>query len=406
MVNAVIRGQVVRLYPAAAQAQRLAQWTGALRWMWNRYLDAERERYAIDGTFLWRADLHKLGQAFRHEHDWIADVPANATIQVAADFDRALRKMVRDRKAGRRCGFPRPKKKFIREVGIYCANNRTRIADDRRSVTLPKLGKVKTRGLQPPPDGRLHSARVWRDGDRWMISLAFECPRPEPLPANEMTVAVDLGVVRLATIYDGESFLYIDAPRPLRTAERSLKRRQRRLNKRQRGSARRRTQQRRVATIHRKVRNRRKEMIHQFTHRITATSGRILVEDLNVRGMARGRLAKSVNDAGLGAVLRMLTYKADWRGREIVKVDRWFPSSQICSGCGQIHVEMKKLSRRVLRCDCGTVLDRDENAAINLHRTASEAGTGRRADRRAGRGEVQDHGPVPLAEPRIELGSL
>jgi putative transposase len=406
MSNAnIIRGLVVRLYPTAEQSTRLLRWMGALRFMWNRFIDAEQAQYEHDGSFLWRTQLHAIGQGLRREHDWIADVPANATIQVAADFDTALRRMVRERKAGRRCGFPRRKKRGVRECSIYCANNKTRIAPDLRGVTLPKLGAVKARGLQPI-DGRLYAARIRRDGDRWMLSLQFLCERPAPLPPSDTAVAVDLGVNRLATIFDGESFLHITAPRPLRRAERMLKRRQRRLSRRQKGSRRRLDQQRRVAAVHRKTRNRRKEAVHQFTNRLTAKAGSIIIEDLNVRGMARGRLAKSVNDAALGMVVRTLAYKADWRGRELVKVDRFFPSSQICSCCGTLHREMRDLSRRVLRCDCGNVLDRDENAAANLY--WYREGLGNRPVHRPTRGERGDqaHGPVPLIEPRIAPGFM
>lgn len=399
--DSIIRGQVVRLYPTADQAQRLVQWTGALRWMWNRYLDAIKEQYAADGTFLWRTQLHPLGQSMRAERDWVADVPSNATIQVAADMDRALRKMVSDRKAGRRCGFPKPKKRFVREAGIYCAGPKMRLSTDLRGVRLPKLGEVKARGLRQI-DGRVYAARIWRDGDRWMLSIQYECPAPAPLPPTEAVVAIDLGVKRLATIFDGEKFLHVDAPRPLRKAERLLRRRQRRLSKRVKGSSRRRAQARRVAVIHRKVRNRRKETVHQLTHRITATSGVIVVEDLNVKGMARGRLGKSCHDAALGAILRTLAYKAVWRGREVIKVDRFFPSSQACCGCGEIHTEMRSLGRRTLRCNCGNVMDRDENASVNLYWYGQ--GVRNRGPGASTRGErgVQAYGPVPLVEPRID----
>jgi len=131
----------------------------------------------------------------------------------------------------------------------------------------------------------------------------------------------------------------------------------------------------------------------------------VKVEDLNVRGIARGFLAKSAADAGLGTLLRFVAYKAEWRGRQIEKVGRFFPSSQRCSQCGAIHPEMKDLSRRGLRCHCGLVMDRDENAARNIFYYRQEGGNG--GDPASDRGGVvrveagcQESAPVLADEAR------
>jgi putative transposase len=296
--------------------------------------------------------------------EWLADLPAHAVLDVCRQLDAALRNTVQHRKAGRDWGFPKRKKKFVNEPGIYMVGQATKFGDG--WVRLPKLGRIKVSGGKLP-EGKLIAARVWRDGgDRWMISGQFRCARPTPLPASNRTVAVDLGVRRLATIFDGQDFAHIDAPRPLRKAAKRLRKAQRQQSRRRKGSARRRVAARRVAVLHRKVREARKDFLHQLSHRLTAKAGVVKVEDLNVRGIARGFLAKSAADAGLGTLLRFIGYKADWRGRRIEKVGRFFPSSQLCSQCHRIHPEMKDLSRRVLRCPCGLVMDRDENAARNI----------------------------------------
>ncbi len=287
---------------------------------------------------------------------FLADLPAHAVLKVVDDLDGALAKMVRGRKAGRKIGFPRFKKKFFNEAGIYCVNQSTTISARAAKLPklpkLPKLGEVRIRGGHVP-DGRLMGARLWRDGDRrWMLSAQFQCARPAPLPHSDVTVGID----------------EIAAPRGLRRAQKRLRRAQRRLSARRKGSARRRAQVVRVAAIHRKVRERRKNLLHQLSHRLTAKAGTVKLESLNVRGMARnGHLAMSVHDAGIGRLVELIAYKADWRGRAVEMIDPWFPSSQMCAGCGVLHREMRDLGRRHFACaDCGHAEGRDRNAARNI----------------------------------------
>jgi putative transposase len=354
----ITRGFLARLYPNRATRERLHQWAGAQRFLWNRLLDAEKAEYARTGKFIWKRELQPLAVAMKKEpgREFLADLPAHAVLKVVDDLDGALRKMVRDRKAGRDCGFPRVKKRFVNEAGIYCVNQNTEIAE--RSVKLPKLGTVKMRGGRAP-DGRLLGTRVWRNGARWMLSAQFECARPTPLPPSDVTVGLDRGVGTLANIFDGNTFEDVAAPKHLRKSLKRLRRAQRVLSRRRKGSARRRIQARRVGVIHRKVRERRRDILHQLSHRLTAKAGVVKVETLNVKGMARNRhLALSVADAGMSRLASFLAYKADWRGRRIVECDPWFASSQTCCMCGALHPEMKKLSVRMLRCDCGNVMDR------------------------------------------------
>lgn len=397
----ITRGHLGRLYPNRATAERLHQWAGAQRFLWNRLLDAEKAEYERTGKFLWKRELQPLAVAMKKQpgREFLADLPAHAVLKVVDDLDAALRKMVRDRKAGRACGFPKPKKRFVREAGIYCVNQNTEIGA--RSAKLPKLGSVKLRGGRTP-EGRLMGARIWRDGDRWMLSAQFECARPEPLPPSGVTVAIDRGVSTLASIFDGEQFEDVAAPKPLRKALKRLRRAQRAQSRRKKGSARRRAQARRVAVIHRKVRERRKDFLHQLSHRLTAKAGVIKVETLHVKGMARNQhLALSVADAGMSRLGSFVAYKADWRGRRVAECDPWFASSQTCCMCGKLHREMRKLSMRTLRCECGNVMDRDHNAAANLYWYPE----GR--ENRVGNGPtrvemgVQELAPVPVSETRI-----
>lgn len=211
MSGPIVRGWQARLYPTREQAARLNRWAGSLRFLWNRLLDREKAEYQATGRFLWRKQLQPIAVGMKRQPEtaWLADLPAHAVLDTVARLDGALRRMVAERKAGRQCGFPRPKKKFINETGIYCVGQATEIAAG--EATVPKIGRIRLRGGDVP-GGRLLSARIWRDGDRWMLSAQFECARPEPLPPSEAVIGVDLGVSTLVTTFDGAEFEEIRLP--------------------------------------------------------------------------------------------------------------------------------------------------------------------------------------------------
>ena len=394
----IVRGWQARLYPTPEQARRLNQWSGSLRFLWNRLLDREKAEYQATGRFIWRKELQPIAVGMKRQDglEWLADLPAHAVLDTVARMDGALRRMVNERKAGRKCGFPKTRKKFINEAGIYCVGQATEIKDS--EAALPKLGRVRLSGGDIP-DGRLLASRVWRDGDRWMLSAQFECADPAPLPETDIVVGLDLGVSTLVTAFDGADFDEWVAPKHLRKAQKRLRRAQRALSRRKKGSARRRAQARRVGVIHRKVRERRKDLLHQISHRLTAKAGVLKVETLNVRGMSRNRhLALSVADAGMSRLVTLCRYKAEWRGRRVEDIDRWFPGSQACCQCGALHPEMKDLSRRELICACGNRMGRDRNAAVNHYRYRKEC------ENRSGDAPtrveigVQGLAPVPVVE--------
>jgi putative transposase len=405
MTDLIVRGWQARLYPTAAQADRLNQWAGSCRFLWNRLLDREKAEYQATSKFIWRKELQPIAVGMKRQTglEWLADLPAHAVLDTVARLDGALRRMVQQRKAGRECGFPRPKKKFVNEAGIYCVGQATEIRE--REAILPKLGAMRLRGGDVP-QGRLLASRVSRDGARWMLSAQFECARPAPMAPTGVTVGIDLGVATLVTAYDGTDFQEWAAPKHLRRAQKRLRRAQRVLSRRKKGSARRRMQARRVGVIHRKVRDRRKDLLHQISHRLTAKADVLKVETLNVRGMARNHcLALSVADAGMSRLVTLCAYKADWRGRRVEMLDPWFPGSQTCCACGARHREMKDLARRRMRCDCGNVIGRDRNAAVNHYWYGEEPRN--RASDGATRVEIGDQVdgasrlPVPVVETRI-----
>lgn len=399
--STVIQGATSRLYPTKAQAEKIEQWSGACRFVWNRLLERQEKSYKTEGKFLWRADLQKAVVDIKHTEgfEWLNEVPAHSLLQVCANMDKAFRRFVAARKEGRKCGFPKTKKKFVREAGVYCVNQTTAYLGNNR-VKLPKLGVVKCRGWREN-DGKLLGGTITRrSGGGWLLSVQHVSPAPKYVePVVEM-IGVDLGIKNLATVYDGCSISTIANKRPLKGAMRALRRSHRAMSRRKKGGANRKKAAIKLATIHRKVSDIRKDAIHQLTHALTAKAEVIKVEDLNVKGLQRGIHSRAISDVGMGAVLRQITYKAAWRRRTVVCVDRFFPSSQTCSGCGTIHKEMKKMLP-MLKCKCGTVLDRDSNAAINLFWYGEERRN--RTVHRATPTETGDQADI-LPVPVVEVG--
>ncbi len=241
-------------------------------------------------------------------------------------------------------------------------------------MQLPRLGKVRTKeptekllSLLAEGKARILSATVSREADRWYVSLTCEVERPDPAPRPiqkpEDVVGVDVGLETFAVLSDGTRR---EAPKPLAKALRLLKRRSRQLSRKQKGSKNHAKAALRLARLHRRVRNIRRDFLHQVTTWLAKAKPVIVVEDLNVQGLGRGRLSRSVADAGWGAFRRMLEYKARWYGARLIVAPRDFPSTRRCSRCGWVGPKIP-VSQRVFRCGaCGLTLDRDRNAARNL----------------------------------------
>lgn len=239
-------------------------------------------------------------------------------------------------------------------------------------VKLPILGWFRlAESDYLPTDVKINSANIQERAGEWYISLQVEEDAPEVTPATGEPIGVDMGIKSLAVVSDGTTF---DNPKTLTKHEKRLARLSRELSRRKKGSANRQKTKAKIAELHRKIADTRKHTLHNISRHVTAKTkpSAVVVEDLNVKGMmANGKLAKAVADSSMGELRRQIEYKADWNGVQVVTADRWFPSSKTCCECGYINAELT-LSDRVWTCEsCGTVLDRDLNAAKNLARLAA-----------------------------------
>ncbi|MFF3897666.1 RNA-guided endonuclease InsQ/TnpB family protein [Streptomyces sp. NPDC001812] len=356
-----------RAYPDAAQRHALARAFGCARVVWNDCLRDRKEAHAARLPYVTSAELSRLRitQAKRTaERAWLADVSAVVLQQALRDLDTAYKNFfdsLTGRRRGRKMGPPRYKSKKDTRQSIRLNSNAFSLQDD-GTVYVAKVGNLKVKWSRRLPTAPT-SVTVTKDScGRYFLSFVVDTA-PDVLPDVETDAGIDLGLSAFAVLSDGQK---IASPRFLRRAERKLKRLQRELSRKQKGSKNRAKARSRVARQHARVADRRRDFHHQASTQIIRDSQAVYVEDLSVSGLGRTRLAKSVHDAGWSAFTRMLEYKAVKHGRTFARVDRFFPSSQVCSACG-FRDGPKPLHVREWACrECGTVHDRDHNAARNV----------------------------------------
>ena len=355
----VTRSHKIALRPTADQEQQLRRAAGVSRFTWNWAL-AEWNRQHQAGEKPTAMDLKKQFNALKSEQfPWVYESPRDANAQPFANLGKAFRHFF-DGKARR----PRFKKKGRCRDSFYVANDKFRA--DGKAITLPRIGKVEMREALRF-EGKVTGATVSRRADRWFVAISVEVDLPVvSCESQARTVGVDLGVSRLATLSDGT---VITGPKPLRSSLKRLARLNRRLHRRLPGSRNRNKMGARVARCHARISDIRGDALHKLTTRLVRTYGRVVIEDLNVRGMVRNRkLSRAISDMGFGEFRRQLSYKAEPSLTKLVVADRWFPSSRLCVTCGTLH-EGLTLHDRTFRCDgCGHAEDRDVHAARNLER--------------------------------------
>ncbi len=356
------------LAPNAAQRRALAQHIGAARFAYNWGLEMALKAREEGRKLPSAAELHKAWNAWKRENaPWWTEVSKCAPQEAFRNLEKALKNW---RKGKSR--FPHFKrKKLAPDNGVRFTGT---IKVFSRQVQLPRIGLLKTKertgklvGLIQAKKARILSATISREADRFYVSLTCEVERPDPKPkevrSEDDVVGVDLGLASFAVLSDGTR---IEAPKPLAKKLRLLKRRSKWLSRKEKGSNNSKKAALALARLHRKVKNLRQDFLHKLTTWLARTKPAIVVEDLNVKGLSRGPLSRSVADVGWGTFLRMLEYKAKWYGATLIVAPRSFPSTRLCSSCGHLHGKMP-LSQRVFRCEaCGLEMDRDLNAALNL----------------------------------------
>jgi putative transposase len=373
-----------RLYPAPGQAQALARAFGCARVVFNDALAARQAAHAAGEPYISDAALSaRLTRAkATPERAWLGEVSSVVLQQALADLNAAYRNFAGSaagKRKGPRVAPPRFRsRKDSRQSIRFTRNSRFAVLGSGK-LRLPKIGDVAVRWSRHLP-AEPSSVTVIRDSaGRFFASFVVEVA-PRPLPPAGRECGIDLGLGYFAVLDDGTK---IAAPQFLRRAEKKLRRAQRDLSRKQKGSQHREKARVQVARAHARVADARRDFHHKLSTSIVRENQAVTVEDLSVKGLARTRLAKSVHDAGWSAFVNMLQYKAALYGRRFAKVGRFEPTSQVCSACGA-RDGPKPLHVRAWQCTaCGTVHDRDVNAARNI------AALGRREALNARGGQVR-----------------
>ncbi|MFJ8313247.1 MULTISPECIES: RNA-guided endonuclease InsQ/TnpB family protein [unclassified Streptomyces] len=301
------------------------------------------------------------------ERVFLTDAPVGVLQQTLRDFDRAWAAH-EDSKTGKRKGPrvapPRFKsRKDHRQTARFTRSDRWSITETGK-LRLPKIGDLEVTWSRDLPSGPSSVTLIKDRSDRYFVSFVVESdPAADILAPTDGDQGIDLGLTRFAVLADGS---HIASPKYLRRAEKKLKKRQRELSRKKKGSNNRDKARTKVARAHAAVADARRNFHHQWSHKLTSENQAVFTETLNVRGLARTRLAKSVHDAGWAQFVMFCEYKGVRRGRSFAKVARDFPSSQVCSACG-FRDGPKPLHVRTWACpNCDTRHDRDWNAGKNV----------------------------------------
>lgn len=357
------RAMKFRLYPDASQRDLFARTFGCCRFLYNRMLEERIRSYGETGRSSCRTPA-----AYKKEYPWLKEVDSQALAHVYVNLDIAFKNFFAEGNSG----FPKFKSKHRSRKSYTSSvvNNNIRIEGNR--LKLPKAGYVKIRlHREIPAEWKLKSAAVSLEPTgEYYAALLYDMPACDSQTCgNALTgredeiLGIDFAMHGLAVFSDGSRAEY---PMYYRKAERRLAGEQRKLSRCRKGSRNYAKQRRKLARCHAKVRNQRKDFHHKLSHTVAERYGAVAVEDLNMKAMSRGlRLGKSTMDNGYGMFLRFLEYKLRDRGKELVRVGRFFPSSKMCSRCGGIKHELP-LSMRTYDCACGNHMDRDVNAAVNI----------------------------------------
>ena len=351
-----------RLYPNKEQEIQIQKTFGCCRFVYNQTLAYRKELYETEKKSMSKIDCNNfVNRNLKKEYEWLKEVDKFALTNSVYNMDSAYQKFFKEH-----AGYPKfkSKKNNRRSYSTNSTNNNIEVDFDNNKIKLPKLKWIKAK-VHRQFVGTIKSATVSQTpSGKYFVSILADCENFQMKPTGAM-VGIDLGIKDLLITSDGDKF---ENPKTLYKYEKKLAKEQRKLAKKKIGSNNRNKQRIKVARLNERITNIRKDNLHKISHKLIQENQLIVSENLKVSNMVKNhRLAKSISDCSWYELTRQLEYKAEWNGREYVKIDTYFPSSQLCSKCGYQNTGTKDLSVREWTCPCcGTKHDRDVNAAINI----------------------------------------
>ena len=350
-----------RLKLTKEQLEKIVQAVGCSRFVFNHMLNRAKEA-ASDGNYLTYVDMANELPVLKILFEWLADAPSQVLQQAIKDLDRGIKSFNRERKKGKDHGFPGYRKKYVNDSIKFPQH----IKLDNNHVLLPKIGWVrfiKSREIE----GTIKQAVVKRQNNHWYVNLTCEIEKevPEVEIRESHVIGLDVGLLTFATLSSGE---LIPNPKFLKTQLSKVKYLQKQFSKTKKGSKNRLKIRKKLSRLHEHIRNQRDDFLHKLTTHLVQNYDAIVVENLNVRGMVKNRcLSFAISDVSWSRFFSLLSYKCEWYGKKLIVVDRFFPSSKMCSSCGAL--QDMPLKERTYKCaQCGSVMDRDLNAALNIRK--------------------------------------
>ncbi len=380
----MIRTIRVMLIPNNKQATRLFQFAGTARFAFNWALEQEQKHFEAGGKFISDYELRKMFTQFKNDpaNKWLYTISNNVCKQAIKDAVIAYRKYFEGL-----AGHPKFKSRKRNRPSFYADPVKLQVTDTH--VKLESIAQSKRKGRQRanwfrlaeheriPLNATYSNPRVTFDGVKWFLTVGVEAQAPKPAQSTNDGIGIDVGVKDLAICSTGHVFRNINKTNRVRRLKKTLRRLQRKLSrkyiKNKKGDSYQKTRnivksEKQLLRLTHRLTNIRTNYIHQVSSEIVKRKPSFIVmEDLNVSGMMRNKhLARAIQEQKLAEFYRMIQYKCDWHGIRLITADRFYASSKLCSVCGHRKPDLK-LSDRIYHCEhCGTVIDRDYNASINL----------------------------------------
>ena len=349
-----------RIYPNTFQRELIAKTFGCCRFVYNYFLDKRIESYKLDGKSLTYNQCSSLLTALKKELIWLNEVDSTALQTSIKDLDNAYQKFFKEH-----TGFPKFKTKKSHRYSYRAKCSYNNIQYYNKHIKLPKLGFIKTKDKQIP-QGRILNATVSQEpSGKYYVSLCCTDVNIEPFEKTGSMISLDLGIKEFCVTSDG---LKVENHKYLKKSLSKIVKLHRELSRKSKGGSNRNKARIKLARQYEKISNQRKDFLNKLSTQLVKDYDIICIENLNIKGIMKNhKLAQAVSDVSWYDFTKKLQYKTNWYGKQIIKVDRFYASSQICNVCGYVNKETKNLAVREWVCPCcNSHHDRDVNASINI----------------------------------------